>query len=83
VSEEISVGLSRDEALVLFEWLARTGADEQPTVFEDGSAVRIGGSGVCCADRWQLIWIARRSGLGRMSSCPSPTSASSVPMRFG
>lgn len=41
MSEEISVGLSRDEALVLFEWLARTGADEQPAVFEDQAEQRV------------------------------------------
>lgn len=35
MTDEISIGLSRDQALVLFEWLARTGSGVQPAVFED------------------------------------------------
>ncbi|HET7474878.1 MAG TPA: hypothetical protein VFJ97_02520 [Dermatophilaceae bacterium] len=34
-AEQIAISLSRDGALVLFEWLARTGASEQPVAFED------------------------------------------------
>jgi hypothetical protein len=41
VSEEISLGLSRDQALVLFEWLARTGAGELPAAFEDRAEQRV------------------------------------------
>lgn len=41
VADEISLGLSRDQALVLFEWLARTGAGEQPAVFEDQAEQRV------------------------------------------
>lgn len=40
-AEGISVALSHDQALVLFEWLARTGADEQPAVFEDQAEQRV------------------------------------------
>ncbi|MBB5633069.1 DNA primase [Cryobacterium mesophilum] len=39
--DEISIGLSREQALVLFEWLARTGAGEQPAVFEDQAEQRV------------------------------------------
>jgi len=43
-TEEIPVSLPQDQALVLFEWLARTGAGEQPAEFEDhpGSAANRG-----------------------------------------
>jgi hypothetical protein len=41
VADEISIGLSREQALVLFEWLARTGAGEQPAVFEDQAEQRV------------------------------------------
>ncbi|TFB79830.1 hypothetical protein E3N84_07100 [Terrimesophilobacter mesophilus] len=41
VVDEISIGLSREQALVLFEWLARTGAGEQPAVFEDQAEQRV------------------------------------------
>lgn len=39
--DEISIGLSRDQALVLFEWLARTGAGEQPAAFADQAEQRV------------------------------------------
>lgn len=41
MSEDISLGLSRDQALVLFEWLARTGAGELPAAFEDRAEQRM------------------------------------------
>ncbi len=45
MADEISIGLSREQALVLFEsdreWLARTGAGEQPTVFEEQAEQRV------------------------------------------
>ncbi|MGD7708307.1 hypothetical protein [Microlunatus sp. Y2014] len=40
-ADEVSVGLSRDQALVLFEWLARTGAGDQPASFEDQAEQRV------------------------------------------
>ena len=40
VADEISIGLSHDQALVLFEWLARTGASDQPAEFEDQAEQR-------------------------------------------
>lgn len=41
MTDEVSLGLSRDEALVLLEWLARTGAGEQPAAFEDQAEQRV------------------------------------------
>lgn len=41
MAHEVSIGLSRDQALVLFEWLARTGAGEQPAAFEDQAEQRV------------------------------------------
>ena len=41
MADEISLGLSRDQALVLFEWLARTVAREQPAAFEDQAEQRV------------------------------------------
>ena len=41
MADEISIGLSRDHALVLFEWLARTGASDQPAEFEDQAEQRV------------------------------------------
>lgn len=41
VADGISIALSRDQALVLFEWLARTGAGEQPAAFEDQAEQRV------------------------------------------
>jgi hypothetical protein len=41
VANEISIGLSRDQALVLFEWLARTGSADQPAEFEDQAEQRV------------------------------------------
>lgn len=41
MTEEISLELSHDRALVLFEWLARTGAGEQPAAFEDQAEQRV------------------------------------------
>lgn len=38
---DVSIGLSRDEALVLFEWLARTGTAEHPADFEDQAERRV------------------------------------------
>ena len=35
------LSLSRDQALVLFAWLARTGAGEQPAAFEDQAEQRV------------------------------------------
>lgn len=40
-ADEIPLSLSRDQALVLFEWLARTGAGEQPSAFEDQAEQRV------------------------------------------
>lgn len=39
--EQIDISLSRDQALVLFEWLARTGAADQPAAFEDQAEQRV------------------------------------------
>jgi hypothetical protein len=41
VADEVSLTLSRDQALVLFEWLARTGASDQPAAFEDQAEQRV------------------------------------------
>ena len=41
MADEISLALSRDQALVLFEWLARTGASAQPAPFEDQAEQRL------------------------------------------
>lgn len=41
VTDEISIGLSRDQALVLFEWLARTGSADQPAPFVDQAEQRV------------------------------------------
>lgn len=38
--DEISIRLSRDQALVLFEWLARTSAADLPAAFEDQAEQR-------------------------------------------
>lgn len=40
VGDEISFALSRDQALVLFEWLARTGNAGEPAAFEDQAEQR-------------------------------------------
>lgn len=37
----VAISLSRDEALVLFEWLARTGSAENPANFEDQAEQRV------------------------------------------
>jgi hypothetical protein len=39
-TEQISVSLSRDQALVLYEWLARTNAADRPAAFEDQAEQR-------------------------------------------
>jgi hypothetical protein len=41
VADEISLALSRDQALVLFEWLARAGVSQQPVPFEDQAEQRV------------------------------------------
>lgn len=41
MTDDVSIALSRDQALVLFEWLARTGAGEQPAAFEDQAEQRV------------------------------------------
>ena len=41
MADAISLALSRDQALVLFDWLARTGASEQPAPFEDQAEQRV------------------------------------------
>ncbi|MEI8409730.1 MULTISPECIES: hypothetical protein [unclassified Kribbella] len=41
MANEISIVLTRDQALVLFEWLGRTGAAEQPAAFEDQAEQRV------------------------------------------
>jgi len=41
VADEISLELSRDQALVFFEWLARTGSTDQPAAFEDQAEQRV------------------------------------------
>jgi len=40
-ADEASFGLSRDQALVFFEWLARTRAADQPVEFEDQAEQRV------------------------------------------
>ncbi|MCA1702004.1 MAG: hypothetical protein LC808_01525 [Actinobacteria bacterium] len=41
MADEISLGLSRDQALVLFDWLARTGNAGSPARFEDQAEQRV------------------------------------------
>lgn len=41
VGDEISIRLSREQALVLFEWLARTGTADVPAVFKDQAEQRV------------------------------------------
>lgn len=41
MSDDVSLVLSNDQALVLFEWLARTGAGERPVAFEDQPEQRV------------------------------------------
>ena len=41
VANEISFELSRDQALVLFEWLARTGSAGEPVAFQDQAEQRV------------------------------------------
>lgn len=41
VDDRISLTLTRDQALVLFEWLARTGVAEKPVGFEDPSEQQV------------------------------------------
>ena len=41
MADEISLALSRDQALVLFEWLARAGVSQQPVPFEDQAEQRV------------------------------------------
>lgn len=41
MADDIAIQLSRDQALVLFEWLARTGAADQPAAFEDQAEQRV------------------------------------------
>lgn len=41
VANEISIELSRDQALVLFEWLVRTSAADKPAAFEDNAEQRV------------------------------------------
>lgn len=41
MAEEIPISLSHDQALVLFEWFARTGAGEEPAAFEDRAEQRV------------------------------------------
>ena len=41
VASEISLKLSRDQAVVLFEWLGRTGSAGFPAEFEDQAEQRI------------------------------------------
>lgn len=41
MADEIAIRLTRDQALVLFEWLARTGAADQPVEFEDQAEQRV------------------------------------------
>lgn len=41
VADEISIALSREQALVLFEWLSRTGAAAAPAAFEDQAEQRV------------------------------------------
>lgn len=41
MADEISIVLSGDQALVLFEWLARTGAADVPAAFEDQAEQRV------------------------------------------
>ncbi|WP_028708979.1 hypothetical protein [Propionicicella superfundia] len=41
MADEISIALSREQALVLFEWLARTGSADQPAAFADQAEQRV------------------------------------------
>jgi hypothetical protein len=41
VADEVSVHLSRDQALVLFDWLARTGEAGEPAGFVDQAEQRV------------------------------------------
>ncbi|MFT3798374.1 hypothetical protein [Microbacterium sp.] len=41
MADEVLIGLSREQALVLFEWLTRTGVGGQPAVFEDQAEQRV------------------------------------------
>ncbi|TCN31038.1 hypothetical protein EV644_13015 [Kribbella orskensis] len=41
VADEFSLRLSRDQALVLFEWLARTSSAGAPVGFEDQAEQRV------------------------------------------
>jgi hypothetical protein len=41
VDDEVSLALSRDQALVLLEWLARTATSGQPVSFEDQAEQRV------------------------------------------
>ena len=41
MADEISIGLSREQALVLYDWLARKGAAVQPAAFEDQAEQRV------------------------------------------
>lgn len=40
VTDNVSIELSRDQALVLLEWLARTSVAEHPAAFEDQAEQR-------------------------------------------
>ena len=41
VADGVSIQLSRDQALVLLEWLVRTGEDGSPAAFEDQAEQRV------------------------------------------
>ncbi|GAA4748407.1 hypothetical protein GCM10023350_36670 [Nocardioides endophyticus] len=41
MADEISLVVSQDQALVLFEWLARTGNAGEPAPFEDQAEQRV------------------------------------------
>ncbi|PSL02133.1 hypothetical protein CLV30_11188 [Haloactinopolyspora alba] len=41
MADEVKIRLSRDQALVLFDWLARTGDADQPVAFEDQAEQRV------------------------------------------
>jgi DNA primase len=40
-ADEISIMLSREQALVLFEWLSRTGVSDEPAAFADQAEQRV------------------------------------------
>jgi hypothetical protein len=59
VDDDILITLSQDQALVLFDWLARTGTRDQPAEFEDQAEQRVLWDLEACA-RCHAGWAAQR-----------------------